>query len=254
MEVVETGHTGLAHRTRHGDQVRSWYRGPFVPHPTTDPPGGRLPLAHSADQLRIIVPDGREDVSIAAAFEIGRLLALARPSMIAALMRWRQDGYQTARRDAVWSDHVPFLDAVLGTRGGLDQHIGVLLGRGLIGAVVKKPEDFLGDPAPLVTAGRSLPIDGTPEQLLAKGFGIPRGVFEGDAATVLDRLRDVPVLKPDPALTGAKVSPQIRATLAETLNREVDRLVADAPAVDPQRPDALERLLAGLESEQEQES
>jgi hypothetical protein len=136
LEVVETGHTGLAHRTRRGDQVRSWYRGPFVPHPAADPPGGRLPLAHAADQLRIIAPDGREDISLAAAFEIGRLLALARPSMIAALMRWRQDGYQAARRDAVWQVLVPFVDAVLGRKDPLvfDPRVGVLLGRGLAAA------------------------------------------------------------------------------------------------------------------------
>ena len=101
FESVETGHIGLAHRTRRGDGVRSWYRGPFVPHPTADPPEGRLPLAHSADQVRVVVPDGREDISLAAAFEIGRLLALSRPSMVSSLMRWRQVGYQAAQREAV---------------------------------------------------------------------------------------------------------------------------------------------------------
>ena len=30
-EVVETGHIGLDQRSRRGDPVRSWYRGPFVP-------------------------------------------------------------------------------------------------------------------------------------------------------------------------------------------------------------------------------
>ena len=35
---------------------------------------GVLPLAHTGDQLRKVVPDGREDISLAALFEIGRLL------------------------------------------------------------------------------------------------------------------------------------------------------------------------------------
>ncbi|MEQ7008579.1 hypothetical protein ABN028_20610 [Actinopolymorpha sp. B17G11] len=252
IEVVETGHTGLAHRTRRGDPVRSWYRGPFVAHPTTDSPADRLPLAHAADQLRIVVPDGREDISLAAAFEIGRLLALARPSMIAALMRWRQNGYQTARRKAVWRDHVRFLDEVLGgdpVLAGemvLDGHLGVRLGRSLGNAVALKPGDFFGDPAPLVSPGRPLPVDEGPERLLAKGFGLPADLFDGDAVTVLDRLRDTPVLQPDGPRDA--MTSQVRDALARTLHREVDRLVADTLAGDARRPDALERLLAGLEA------
>ena len=74
LEVVESGHVGLAHKTRDGDDVRSWYRGPLVPNPTSSVATDRLPLAHSSDQLRIVIPDGREDVSLATAFEIGRLL------------------------------------------------------------------------------------------------------------------------------------------------------------------------------------
>ena len=103
LEVVETGHAGLLHRLRGGDEVRSWYRGPFVPHPTEDGPDGRLPLAHAADQVRAVVPDGREDISLAAAFEIGRLLGLSRPSVVAALLRWRQGGYQTAHLQALFA-------------------------------------------------------------------------------------------------------------------------------------------------------
>ena len=33
LEVVETGHVGLDQRTRRGDLVRAWYRGPLLPHP-----------------------------------------------------------------------------------------------------------------------------------------------------------------------------------------------------------------------------
>lgn len=253
LEVVETGHVGLVQRTRRGDEVRCWYRGPFVPHPTTDPPGGRLPLAHAADQLRIVVPDGREDLSLSAAFEIGRLLALARPSIIAALLRWRQTDYQTARRNAVWSDHGSVLDAVLGagTRT-LDARLGVLLGRGLARAVTVRPQDLLGNPAPLVTAGRPLDVDGTPERVLAAGFGLDPDVFDGNAATILGRLRDAPVLRPD--VKGVS-GDEVRAALAETLVQEVERRVTDTLAGRPAaterssaRPDALDRLLSDLEA------
>ena len=61
------------------------------------PVGGTLPLAHTGDQLRRVVPDGREDISLAALFEIGRLLALNKPSLIAAMMQWRGELFGAAR-------------------------------------------------------------------------------------------------------------------------------------------------------------
>lgn len=38
LEVVQTGHIGLDHRTRRGDPVRAWYRGQLVPFPTERDP------------------------------------------------------------------------------------------------------------------------------------------------------------------------------------------------------------------------
>ena len=88
--------------TRPGAATRSsaWFRGPASPHPTVrEQPDddGRLPLAHTSDQLRLVVPDGREDVSLAAAFEIGRLLALSQPAVVNALLRWRQEQFGAER-------------------------------------------------------------------------------------------------------------------------------------------------------------
>ena len=99
-EVVQTGHIGLDHRTRRGDAVRAWYRGPLVPFPTPrdrPPKNEPLPLAHSADQLRRVIPDGREDLSLAAAFEIGRLLALSQLSVVSALLRFRAEQFGAGR-------------------------------------------------------------------------------------------------------------------------------------------------------------
>ena len=86
--VIESGHIELEHQTRRGDTTNAWYRGALVPHPTArDKPDsdGRLIVAHAADQLRRVVPDGREDLSFAAAYEIGRLLALSQLSIVSAL-------------------------------------------------------------------------------------------------------------------------------------------------------------------------
>jgi hypothetical protein len=98
-DVAPTGHVSLAHRSRRGDETTSWYRGPFSPQPTvrSGPVDGVLPIAYAADQLRKVVPDGTEDVSLAAAFEIGRLLTYSKSGIVAALMAWRRELFGAAR-------------------------------------------------------------------------------------------------------------------------------------------------------------
>ena len=98
--VTDTGHVQTAAVSRRGDPGRAWYRGPFTPRQILRAqPGesGVLPLLHAADQARRVGPDGIEDLSLAAAFEIGRLLAVAQPAVVAGLLGWRQDGYHQAR-------------------------------------------------------------------------------------------------------------------------------------------------------------
>jgi hypothetical protein len=68
---------------------------------------------HSADQARRVSPEtGAEDVSYAAAFEVGRLLGAADGRLAQELMAWRREAYQEAARrslaERVWND-VPVL-------------------------------------------------------------------------------------------------------------------------------------------------
>ena len=98
--VTDTGHVQTAAVSRRGDPGRAWYRGPFTPRQilrAQPDESGVLPLSHAADQARRVGPDGIEDLSLAAAFEIGRLLAVAQPAVVAGLLGWRQDGYHQAR-------------------------------------------------------------------------------------------------------------------------------------------------------------
>ena len=98
-ETTVTGHVGLPYLTRYGERVRALYRGPMTPHlmerDTTD--NGHLPLAHVSDHLRQFIAETREDLSLASGFEIGRLLALSQPSVVAALMRWRREHFGKKR-------------------------------------------------------------------------------------------------------------------------------------------------------------
>ncbi|MGE0879549.1 MAG: hypothetical protein AB7L13_12080 [Acidimicrobiia bacterium] len=231
IEVVETGHVGLPHRTRRGDSVRAWYRGPFVPHPTVDPPTGRLALAHASDQLRIVVPDGREDLSLASAFEIGRLLALARPAIVGSLLRWRQTGYQAARRKTVWQGNRDLFDVLLGDRDkvSVDSSLYTFIGREIVKRVAANPVELFGPPRALFDPGEPLDIRESTLGAIAAGFGFGAEVVKGSPAQILSNVRsvDVPVAgsfveRLDPKMAG----PALQAGLDRAL---VD-LVSDALA------------------------
>jgi hypothetical protein len=232
LELVDTGHVGIEQKTRRGDGVRAWYRGPFVPHPTEDSPAARIPLAHAADQLRIVIPDGREDLSLASAFEIGRLLALANPNMVAALLRWRQLHYVTVRRSTIWANNALFLGALDGF--AVSKRVGgnasVELSRAVMRSVSGAPSAFLGAPRALVDAGRPLPFEGDSTTLMSSAFALP--VLRGDPGTVLETLqktppRVAPVTERVGRVPGAAFVELDRAVLNRSLDARLERLVTD---------------------------
>ena len=163
---------------RHRSAHPSRRLGPrLVPRPPAAAPGRhdppRLPLAHAADQLRAVVPDRREDLSLAAAFEIGRLLALSQPSMVAALLRWRQDHYLRARSGAVWGGVIDGLDL----HGGASSSPAAVSASSWAGAWPgwsrRPPRTSSGDPLPLAMGGTLMGLGGSaPELSLVKGLGI----------------------------------------------------------------------------------
>jgi len=229
LEVVASGHTGLGHQTREGDRVRAWYRGPLVPHPTRNTGADRLKLAHSSDQLRMVIPDGREDLSLATAFETGRLLTLSQPSIIAALMRWRQTDYQAARLLSLMESNRSLWDELLGAdfRKISPHQLGPMVGRVFADAIARNPEQFLGNPRDRVTPGRPLEFKGTATAVLARGLGLDPGLFKGDLNKVLSGLREVEVPRDD-LVTGKLGLVDIRETLEMDLNRQRVDLVSNA--------------------------
>lgn len=97
--VTDTSHIQIELQDRVGAPEQVWYRGPLVPFPLT-----RDPLTyHSADQCRRATPEtGAEDISYAAAFEVGRLLGAADGRLAQELMRWRRESFrQSARADSL---------------------------------------------------------------------------------------------------------------------------------------------------------
>lgn len=95
-KVSDSGHIPVPLGTRAGTQEDALYRGPLVPYPLTRDTAGPY---HSADQARRIAPEtGVEDISYAAAFEVGRLLAAADGRLAQELMRWRRTSYRLSAR------------------------------------------------------------------------------------------------------------------------------------------------------------
>ena len=229
LEAVESGHVGLGHKTREGDDVRSWYRGPLVPHPTVSASTDRLPLAHSSDQLRIVIPDGREDLSLASAFEVGRLLSLSQPSIIASLMRWRQGKYHAARLATLVEANRPFWENILGKDLMLNDFdkLGPIAGRFLINAITNNPETFLGSPRSLVTAGRPIEVEGLPSDVLALGLGMNKAVFKGDIGSIFEKIRKVETPAVDIKLADlGKID--LRESLEATINVQRVGLVSNS--------------------------
>jgi hypothetical protein len=93
-EVTDTGHLPMTLRDRAGVDGATMFRGPLVPYPLSRDPLGPY---HSADQARRVSPEsGAEDISYAAAFELGRLLAASDPRLRQDLSRWRVAAYRQA--------------------------------------------------------------------------------------------------------------------------------------------------------------
>ena len=94
--LTDTSHMRMALHDRGGSTEAALYRGPLVPFDLTRDTLGPY---HSADQCRRASPEaGVEDISYAAAFEVGRLLAAADARLAQELMRWRRQAYKQSVR------------------------------------------------------------------------------------------------------------------------------------------------------------
>lgn len=87
--ALNMGYIGINHQTRLGDTTVSWYHGPLVPyavptnHTLSEP-------ARNADALIRYNPNtGMFDESYAAAWQLGRLLALQNKEFATTLYRWK---------------------------------------------------------------------------------------------------------------------------------------------------------------------
>jgi hypothetical protein len=98
--ALEDGYAPLEHRTRQGQRTVSWYRGPLVPQfLPTEPRNIVYSCADAA--LRYDRYTGLLDVSHAAAWQLGRLLALRDAPFARAIHRLKLGAVQRAAKSAV---------------------------------------------------------------------------------------------------------------------------------------------------------
>jgi hypothetical protein len=87
--ALSMGYVPLNNGLRSGGKTVSWYRGPLVPYPISKP-GISFPIA-SPDQATAFDPTtGMLDASLAAAWTVGRMVALQDPAFSIALYQWKQ--------------------------------------------------------------------------------------------------------------------------------------------------------------------
>lgn len=175
LRVLDTGHITLSATSRRGETGAVWYRGPFTPRailrPSPSDPNGVL--AHAADQLRQVGPDGLENDSLAIAFEIGRMLAASQPGVVAALLDWRRTGYAPARLGAILTNGTTVLHQLLNTELGRARPV---FSAGVVAGVLSDlGTGNAGQLEPVRPLLATVPVPGTGEKLsdvVAQGFGL----------------------------------------------------------------------------------
>jgi hypothetical protein len=258
-ELTDTGHVGLSHLTRAGDQTRAWYRGPLTPRPVQydeRDPTVRLPLAHVSDQLRRVTPDGREDLGLAAAFEIGRLLALSQPSIVSSLTRWRREEFGRSRAKR-YVEHlvadVAMFDDLL-ELGLVDGDLGRLVSRRVVLATAADREAVLAPNRPIADPGRPISfLRGDLDAMVVKGLGLDADQLAAD----VEQFGLVAALARQDAPVAVEQSFDAAAArqLRDHLSGVVESLAADVLQADRPTPrggsrastgsrDALDELLA----------
>ena len=219
--VTDTGHIAIHVGDRSGAQETAWYRGPLVPLQLTRDPLGPY---HSADQARIATPEtGGEDVSYAAAFEVGRLLAAADARLAQELMRWRRGAFSAS----AFSNSLAVIQTKLPTLTPLDIHspVSPLLMQSasekMVGAVGP-----LADPYRMRIAARA---PGLNLSLFQSAFGVSQAEAKsllGGEPGVLGSPVTAPAQTPRPNATLSAVAADSAGL--SSLSDARDRLVANA--------------------------
>ena len=110
QQALETGYVPLLNNTRSGEETTSWYRSPGVPEATSLDPNGPYALSDIAIRYDPGPMDGTTpgsglfNATYAAAWQIGRLLALSDAAFARQLFQWRVDLHRGQDHDQLLAD------------------------------------------------------------------------------------------------------------------------------------------------------
>jgi hypothetical protein len=210
--LTDTAHLRLDLQDRGGEKEVCWYRGPLVPFELTRDPLGPY---HSADQARRATPEtGAEDVSYAAAFEVGRLLAASDARLAQELLRWRREAYkQSGRLDNVADVNSAFqLDMPVAIAEKAHSPFVPIVATAALEKIVSNPGP-IADRYGVVAAGKAV---GMNPEIVQSVYGLG-SIQEAQA-----------ILGGEPATLGAEVTV---AKMTPRPNVTLDTVLADAAGV-----------------------
>jgi len=213
--ATDTGHVALDLHDRAGAVESVWYRGPLCAQPLTRDTLGPY---HSADQARRVSPEtGAEDVTYAAAFEAGRLIAAADGRLAQDLARWRRGAYDDSARGgtlAAVEAALPLSPALAAT---LPQAVATTIAVGALARFAAAAPDADASGLQAVAAA-----PGLDPQAVAAAWRLGSAA---DATAILNGAA------PGAALPAAAVAPPPPASAVETLARLSAARAALAPPV-----------------------
>lgn len=105
--LLSRGYVLLPHYFRHGDQTASWFHGPLIPGENTYREID-LPVRSADELLRYDPSLSMFDISYAAAWQLGRLLALQDKSVSTSLYQWKRQRAQSLAQERQWVPGMPF--------------------------------------------------------------------------------------------------------------------------------------------------
>jgi hypothetical protein len=93
LSAIDNGYVPIRYGMRQGEKTTAWYRGPLSP-VNTQQAERREPFVTSDSAMIYDQKTGLFDLSLATAWQIGRLVALADKSFSADMLRWRREAHQ----------------------------------------------------------------------------------------------------------------------------------------------------------------
>ena len=240
-KALALGYTAADYRTRLGERTVAWYRGPLLP--VAMKPNPQPPFATAEAALVYDPETGMFDVSFAAAWQAGRLLALAERDVATELAAWVRRARRRLLR-ALAHDRLARAYPLLAPSGTAEA---AARARALLAGQLS-PDPHPDPPDP--ESGR--PRSGSPGRAGVWGPPIdPTGLLDQIARLPgLIAPDDLPKLLAGPGTPTAALLAAIRARTPAAIPVESAR-PAQAPAEQPSRPAPGRSVVGSLPSDAE---